>query len=403
MPLNIEVKGDPGSIRGAGGWLRSMSGSVDDTGTQVTGARTQSEGGWTGPAAEGFRGLMSRLFTKVDQIAGDLSGTAGALNTHADDLDTVKSRMAQARQIASKGGLQTTETSIAEPGPAPAEPKALPTDRKPTAGEKQAHDAAVGAQQDYAAKVKAYQDAGKVVNEARKKETDSQNHLLNFLKDQAEKSPFTVADLGTGIAGYAAARTSKYRAAAARYTSKAERALRIMNNPRHAGRGPSSANWRRAAILEAENRVAANEAARKATASRLARAVDRLPGWAKRGLNLKVGDVAPNALRNAPRLLRGVPVVGAAITVAGIGYDISQGKDATTAVASGVSSFAAGAAVGAMVGGPVGLVAGAVVGAGVGYVVDNWGDDIANAAGDAAGAVGDAAKSVGSAIGGLFD
>lgn len=102
MPLNIEVKGDPASIRGTSGWLRSTSGSVDHCGTEVRGARTESEGGWTGTAGDGFRRVMGEVRTAVDELASDLHGTAGALDRHADDLDTVKSQMAQARGIASK-------------------------------------------------------------------------------------------------------------------------------------------------------------------------------------------------------------------------------------------------------------------------------------------------------------
>lgn len=398
MPLNIEVKGDPASIRETSRWLRSTSGSVDDCGTQVHGARTQSEDGWTGPAGGGFRLVMSKVGGKVDGLSGDMSATAGALNTHADDLDTVKSRMSQARQIASDAGLTTTATSIAEPGPAPAEPTPLPTDRAPTSAERQAHSAATDAASAYSRKVKAYHDAGKVVNDARKKETDSQNVLIKFLEGQVEKAPFTITDFATGLAGAVAARTSKYRADAARYASKAQRAANILDSARRGGRGPASATWRRAAFLHAKNSVNAAESARKATATRLARAVDKLPVWARKGLtaNLDAGVKRTTpVLGKALPVLRRVPYVGAAITVAGIGYDISQGKDPVQSTVSGVSSFAAGAAVGAMIGGPVGLVAGAVVGAGVGFVVDEWGDDIAEGVGDAAGWVGDK-------IGGLF-
>ncbi|MQA86713.1 MAG: hypothetical protein GEV03_19290 [Streptosporangiales bacterium] len=377
MPLNIEVKGEPGSIRSTAGWLRSTSGSVDDAGGEVAGARTQSEDGWTGQAGEGFRGVMSRVAGKVNELAGDMGSTAGALNRHADDLDTVKSRMAQARQIASDGGLETTETSIAEPGPAPPAPPRLPTGREPTAGERQAHVAALDAEATYVAKVRAYQEAGRVVNEARRKEVESQNHLVDFLRGQAESSPFTIANFATGLAAYHVERTSKFRWAAERYADKARRAARLLNNPRHAGRGALSRAWRRAAVLHAQNQVNANEAARRATATRLARAVDRLPPRVKRLVRANAADLLPNrpggaVLRNASRALRRVPVVGTVITAVGIGYDIATGNDPGRSIASGVSAAVAGAVVGTAVGGPVGLVLGTVVGAGVGYGVDEW-------------------------------
>lgn len=53
MPLDIEVKGDPGSIRETAQWLRGTSESVHDCGTQVYGARGQSESAWTGDAGDG--------------------------------------------------------------------------------------------------------------------------------------------------------------------------------------------------------------------------------------------------------------------------------------------------------------------------------------------------------------
>lgn len=105
-------------------------------------------------------------------------------------------------------------------------------------------------------------------------------------------------------------------------------------------------------------------------------------------------SIANPLLRNSARVLGKVPVVGLGITALGVGYDISQGKDPTKAIASGASGFVAGALATAGVaaaGGPVGwgVAAGALVGAGVGFVVDQWGDEIASGLGDAADAVGD--------------
>lgn len=57
----------------------------------------------------------------------------------------------------------------------------------------------------------------------------------------------------------------------------------------------------------------------------------------------------PMLSRSTP-VLRHVPVVGLAITAAGIGYHIHNGKPAGQAVVSGVAGFAASVAVGAAIG-----------------------------------------------------
>jgi len=181
MPLDIAVKGDPGSIRATATWLKTTSTSVHDTGTQVYGARGDSESEWLGAAGDAFRGVMTGVGGKVDELAGDLGVTRDALNAHADDLDTVKSRMDQAREVAAAAGLPTTETSISEPGPAPAAPTPLPTDRPATAGEQQAHATATQAQSVYAAQVQAYNEAATTVADGRAKETASQGVLNRFL------------------------------------------------------------------------------------------------------------------------------------------------------------------------------------------------------------------------------
>jgi hypothetical protein len=120
----------------------------------------------------------------------------------------------------------------------------------------------------------------------------------------------------------------------------------------------------------------------RATPTAWSRGLDRLSPQAKTLVTMNVGG------KSVP-FLRRVPVLGAAITAAGIISDGSQGKGWVQSSVSGASSLAAGAAMGAMVGGPVGVILGAVVGAGVGFVVDEWGDDIAEGVADVAGWVGE--------------
>ncbi|MCA1708286.1 MAG: hypothetical protein LC808_35425 [Actinobacteria bacterium] len=382
MPLDIRVEGDAGGLRATGHWLRTMQQSVHDVGTDIHGARADSEWGWSGDAGSGFRESMGRAATAVDGLAVDFGATARALDTHADDLDTVTSRMNQAVDIARAGGLRTTGDTIFEPGPAPAEPAALPTTRPATEAEQSMHAQATAAQGAYVRQVVAYQQAGQVVVAARGIETASQRALNSFLAGFVEKLPFTITDFATGLAGAVAARTSTLRARADRFDDKAARAARLLDSDNLSRR-----NWLRAAVLHAENTVDARAARAQATVGYLARYVNRLPPGVKRFLSANV-DYHGTLKSSTPVLgktlpvLRRVPVVGGVITALGIGYDIGQGRNPVKSTVSGVSSLAAGAAVGAAIGGPVGVVVGGVVGVGVGFVVDEWGDDIARGAAD---------------------
>lgn len=386
MSLNTEVKGNPGSIREAAGWLTKHAGKVDATGTDVVAARGMSEGGWTGKAGEGFRGVMSRTSGKIDGLAGDMNGSSGALHTYADDLDTVHSRMGQARSVARTGGLHVAGHTIHEPGKAPADP--IPVDEESSQHQRGVHDRAVAAQQAHAKKVKAYQEASKTVLAARAKHRDAETVLLDFLKGQARKTPFTITDVSSGLAGAVAKQTSKYRTAAANLQASVDRASRYAAKP-----GKSLRVQAKADALKIEREMGQRALNDKAVATRTAKIVDKLPNGVKKVLStnldfrMDASKIGSKVLRGSVRALGKFPVVGLGITAASTAYDIHQGKDPGKAIASNASGFVAGSLAVAGVaacGGPVGwgVAAGALVGAGVGFAVDEWGDDIAGAAVD---------------------
>jgi hypothetical protein len=125
---------------------------------------------------------------------------------------------------------------------------------------------------------------------------------------------------------------------------------------------------------------------------------------------------ADELTRRAGSIERGIagklPIVGLAITGAGIGYDISQGKPAGEAIISGVGGALASALMGAAAGTAIGGPLGTVVGAGVGIIagvatsgVIEWGYDqlpqgVRNCIEDGAKTVGNAIGETGKAIGG---
>ncbi len=379
MGLDTKVEGDPDSLTATCGWLRKQAAGNTATGDQVHGARRESESGWGESAGEAFRHLMTQFGQMVDDVTGALNGTCGALETHADDLRTVRAKMQQARDVAASGGLEIKGFEIQEPGKAPANPTPLPTDKPASPQQTQDHAAAVQAQAAFDKKAQAYAEASQIVKDAKKKESDSQHVVIRFLSSTLDpaKLSLTLADMSTGMAGAVAVRTSKLRNFAETATTKAERAANLTTS-----QNLSIADRTRAARIQVTNDLAAKDAADSAMASRTARVIDRFPPKTQvmiRALDTKLVPKAPKVgspiLKGAGKVGSKLPVVGLGITAAGVGYDMSQGKDPTQAAVSGGSSFVSGALVGAAVGGPVGVVVGGVVGIGVGFAVDEFWPD----------------------------
>lgn len=414
MPIDTEIKADAASIRRVAEWLSKRSEDAHETCSQVYGARGDSEGTWNGPASDGFRTTMTAFGKQINGLGEDLTETSSKLSSHADDVHTAKSRMSQALEIARKGGLTVNGHIIEEPGPAPAAPAPLPTDRKPSPRQQQIHDQATAAQSAHEQKVKAYVEAERTATPAREAFVKSQQTFVRFAKGYAEKAPINIADISTGLAGAVAQRSSSYRAAARAMDPAIERAAAYAKS----GRTNPYAQAR-ADALEIERRLAKQAELNKATATRTARMVDKLPDSVKKGLtaNFDLGRYSPDKppanpmLRGAAKLGSKLPIVGGAVTALGVGLDIHSGKDPTTAVASGAGGFVAGSLATAGIaaaGGPVGwaVAGGAVVSAGVGFAVEEWGDDVANAAGEAADWTGEklseGAKAVGNFVSDLF-
>ncbi len=397
MPLNLKVDGEPESIRASAQWLSTVEGKIHTAGTQAHQVRSESETVWPSEAGESFRGGMSQLAPKVDDVATDHADMCRELNRHADELSTAKKRLADARDHAVQAGLQIHGDEILEPGPEPISPAPLPSDKPATPEQEKAHAAGTQAQSAFAQKVRAYQECSQTVDDARKKENSSLGVLNRFLSGLAEKSPFNVADVMTGLAGAVSARTSSFRAAATEIASsgKLESAGRLMHSP-----NLGLQHQTRAAAIHATHSVNMAESNRQATATKTAQYVDKLSPRTKAvlqaGLNGKINpaQVGNKFLRGATKVGSKLPVIGLGIAGLGVGYDVGvAGKDPTTSIASNVGGWATGAGASALVlaaGGPVGWAVGigAVASIGVGFAVEEWGDDVAGAAGDAADAVG---------------
>jgi hypothetical protein len=128
---------------------------------------------------------------------------------------------------------------------------------------------------------------------------------------------------------------------------------------------------------------------------------------------LDADELARRAPQAGRRIAGKIPVVGLAITAAGIGYDIHQGKPAGKAVISGVGGAAAamvaGAAIGTMIPLPVaGTVIGAIGGLAFGlatsgaldYAYDGLPQGVKDSIENGFSAAGDAIGDIGGSIGG---
>ncbi|MGW3470206.1 hypothetical protein ACWDKQ_17510 [Saccharopolyspora sp. NPDC000995] len=86
---------------------------------------------------------------------------------------------------------------IEEPGPAPADPKPLPTGRPATPEETQQHAAAVEAQRAFDRKAQAYAEASQIVKDARDKESQSQHVLVRFLSGVFDPAKLSLTLIGS--------------------------------------------------------------------------------------------------------------------------------------------------------------------------------------------------------------
>lgn len=222
MPLNVEVKGQPGEARMVAEYLRRKSQAVQQATGQAQDATNASGGGWHGEAGPAFREVMGRTIPAVDGVSEDHADLCRALEDHAGELDGVKERMERALRVARDAGLQATEKQIMEPHPAPADPMPLPADKPATPEQQQQHAAGCAARADHARKVRAYQECGRIVDDARKTENNAANTLIDFIKGLVEKSPFTISSTAAGTIGAFAGNASKFR----------EEAQKVMNSPR---------------------------------------------------------------------------------------------------------------------------------------------------------------------------
>lgn len=380
MSIDTKIAGRPESVRSMSHWLRdSLTKGVSDAATQIYNSRNSADAGWQGPASEAFSVRMTTAARKTEELSAAVSAAAQHIDTYAAELQRAQDDIRAVRERAAAAGLTVNGDVIEDPGPGPAAPGEAPTGAAATPEAVAAHTNAAATSAAHADKVTAYNTAKTDSDAARHIAKLGADTLKNVWTDITQKWFIVVGDLTNGAAGTLAAKHSSILGKHAKFL--AEESASLIESARTAPAGTSASQIYRDFDM---GRAAAYQADDVATA---AKNVD--------------GNSAKWGLR-----------AGGALAVAGVAYDIANGKPAMQAVVSGGVGFgasvAAGAAIGTMipvpvVGTAVGAVGGAVVGVFASGAVDSlW----QNGVGDVGGAIEDGAEAVGNAgeaVGGLAE
>jgi uncharacterized protein YukE len=401
MPIETHVQGEPAAMRAGAEWLRGMARAVETAATESRGVVTRSESAWTGPAADDFRARMGKTVPRVDELSDNFTGSAQAMDAHADDLDTVRARMGQALDVAKAANLAVVGTAILEPVAPPPGPHQAPKGRCPTTEE----SASIRAFATFEEQCKAYVECACTVAEARAVESDANATLVQVLRDKVTDWT-TLADVAVGAyAAVLAKRLFTMRQSVIGLTGQADwmrtHAAGVLADP-HAA--PFLRTNAALAKMDADLAQATAErdfagkwggdgARRNSVLLNLARngrfAAAETVGYLENPLPF---------LRGAPAIVKALPIAGIVVSTGLAGYEIWQdpsAENATKVVLSNGAGLAAGAAValviapGAPVIVPIAIGAVAAFGAGVlvewatpyvldagGYLLDKGGDVI---------------------------
>ncbi len=376
-PINTVVKGTPSSCRATADLLHKIDNGVHNTGSAISRVKSESETCWSGDAGDAFRQAMSKKGKYADDLAEAAGRAEKALDTFADELQTVIGLMRQARDAAREHGLTVTPTTIEPPGPAPkapdvpAGPYALPAAPKPEI------EAYTAAKAEYDRKVKGYREAKATVELARQKEAAAHKALASAMDYEAglleslkKGAAWTLVGVNHGLVTQPQMNADAFRAKADSFTEKAARAGRLADDP-------ALTASQRATFLSQQEKFTGKADRAASQAAKTQVVADRI--------NQRVG-VGPKAARVMGKTVaKKIPVVGTTLSVglqveAVVNDGKPIGKAAANVAGGTLGGIAAGAAVGGMIGGPVGVVVGvgvAAIGSGIGSWLAEEGYDAA--------------------------
>lgn len=105
MILNTQVMGEVGSVRQLAESMRQLGAGVEEVASGWHRVRGTAEGVWEGPASDSFQQVADRSGKDGDELARLHDAVSQAMTVFADEIDTVKARMAQAETVANEGEL----------------------------------------------------------------------------------------------------------------------------------------------------------------------------------------------------------------------------------------------------------------------------------------------------------
>lgn len=402
--IELTVHGSAAACRTAAQSARDAASTLE---AQVSTVRHATCDSWTGGAAEGYRGRIADAASALADLVDRIEPACRALDDFAGELDVVTARMADVRSRSAGAGLVISGDAVLPPSGGGGEM---------TVAEADAHDA----------KVRAYNEAFDIAQEARGKEREAHSRLVDAMEasngdgwlenlverlqllppdsmDGVAAAGYVVGLAGLGFGGLAGWMSQgvlgmwqpKFRNARGSWVWGTNKGWTPLQRLRLSLRpGASARDWR------ALPHQSAN-LGRWETAGR----------WANRAGGLVTGLTSGwsqwDADADDPSLDTGERVDRAATKGAGAGLGAWGGASAGawaggaigTAILPGVGTVVGGA-VGGLVGGAVGAYAGSEL---ADVVNEQW-DGAVHAVGDAVDAVGDGLSEAGDAIGeGLSD
>ncbi|WP_406692866.1 hypothetical protein REH65_14830 [Saccharopolyspora sp. ID03-671] len=365
--LNTVVEADAESCRLTARWLHQLHTGTHDLGTGLHRAESESESVWEGEAGDAFRTLISGNAGDADQTAEFLNRTRIALETFADSITTVTSRINQARTVAQEGGLVVTPTTIEEP-PKPDIPLYSPAPGARSENrERSPEDQRILAE--YQALVDVWTEVKVTVDDARSTERKAHDALIAGLKMMKDFTSYLVPQgwawgpvaTGSYSGPYVTARDLTSAAATAQ--AKADGALAVLMDPTLT---PAD----RQKVLSNQELWSGKVDAARTSAQSVKNIDARVPG-------------APAFKGFVGWSARGVGAAGAVVTAYQTYDAIQKGVAPDKAITKGVATTAGGTAVGlgmyalagaGYISGAVAtggtLVIGTAVAAGIGYLVD---------------------------------
>jgi hypothetical protein len=304
MAVTTRVDGSASGPLDVARWLRGpLAQALESHTSTVTLVRADVRGDWDGNASEACASALTAMVSSADATLETVHRLADLLEQHADAVLAAQRTMVVLRAEASAAGLRLTPDRILRPEPG-----------------------------DPAAAV--YSDVSRRAESVLSEVAGSGQRVLDALLGALTswKSYASGAALGAGVA------FERHLQGARRHVTNLQVEAQRAEDAYLASPGGSAEarfQERRRYDLMEDVAVAQREA-------------DELAG----------GRLA--------RLVGGrLPVLGGAVTVAGVGYDVHSGADPSDAVVGAVAGAVASAVAVTLIGGPVLLVAAAGVGAGI--------------------------------------